>query len=327
VIDLTYQILIAVLLDLILGDPKWLPHPVRLIGWFAVRLEAIVRRLIRSERLAGLMVTLSIIIGTGLIAWLLLWVAASIHPVAVDVLSIVIIYTCIAARDLAVHAIRVRRPLIEGDLAEARRRVAMIVGRDTERLDEQGVARATVESVAENLVDGVTAPLFYAVLFGPVGAIVYKAINTLDSMFGYKNERYIRFGWSAARIDDVANFLPARLTAPPIAIAALLIGGRPVDTVRILVRDRKSHTSPNAGYSEAAFAGAMGVQLGGPSYYFGKEEPVEKPLIGDSLRPIEATDIGKAIRLMFATTGLFLAVMLGARALGEHFWLQGGWTL
>jgi adenosylcobinamide-phosphate synthase len=241
--------------------------------------------------------------------------------------AIVLIYTTIAAKDLAIHGLKVYRPLSAGDLAEARRQVSMLVGRDTERLDETGVARAAVESIAENVVDGVTAPLFFAALFGPIGAVVYRATNTLDSMFGYKNERYARFGWASARLDDVANYLPARLTGPLVALAALLLGERPIGSLRILLRDGKAHTSPNAGLPEAAFAGALGVQLGGPSFYFGQSEPVEKPTIGEPLQPLEAEHIRRASRLMIATAVLTAIALVGARAVGEHLWQQGGWAV
>jgi adenosylcobinamide-phosphate synthase len=327
VIDLKYQILIAVLVDLLLGDPRWLPHPVRLMGRVAGTLETVSRRLIRWPRLAGAVTTWSLILASGAAAWTVLFVAKQAHPFLGDVVAIVLIYTTIAAKDLAIHGLKVYRPLSAGDLAEARRQVSMLVGRDTERLDETGVARAAVESIAENVVDGVTAPLFFAALFGPIGAVVYRATNTLDSMFGYKNERYARFGWASARLDDVANYLPARLTGPLVALAALLLGERPIGSLRILLRDGKAHTSPNAGLPEAAFAGALGVQLGGPSFYFGQSEPVEKPTIGEPLQPLEAEHIRRASRLMIATAVLTAIALVGARAVGEHLWQQGGWAV
>ena len=179
------------------------------------------------------------------------------------------------------------RALAAGDIVEARRRVAAIVGRDTERLDEAGVIRAAVESVAESTVDGVTAPLFFAVVAGPVGAMVYRAINTLDSMFGHQDERYRDFGWAAARIDDLANYLPARLTAPLACLAAALLRQRPRSApCESLLRDGRNHASPNSGLAEAAMAGALGVQLGGAICYDG--QPLEKPTIGDPLMPLVA---------------------------------------
>lgn len=313
---LEYQILMAVALDLLLGDPRWLPHPVRGIAHVAVWFETIARRLFGSTRIAGLFAALATYSLVGATAWIAICVASAIDPLAGDVVSIIIIYTTIAARDLARHSMAVFRPLISGDLVEARRRVGAIVGRDTDGLDEAGVTRAAVESVAESTVDGVTAPLFFAVVAGPVGAIVYRAINTLDSMFGHQDERYCRFGWAAARIDDLANYIPARLTAPLICLAAALLRLRPGLAVRTLLRDGRKHSSPNAGLTEAAMAGALGVELGGPNYYDG--QLLEKPTIGQSIVPLAAHDIKLANALMFVTTGLLLALCLALRVGSLH---------
>ena len=221
---LEYQILLAVLLDLLIGDPRWRLHPVRLIGWLAAQLETVTRAVLPA-RAAGALTALAVIAAAGGAAWGLVRLAGAIHPYAADAVRIALIYTTIAARDLAQHSMSVYRALVQGDLPEARKRVGLIVGRDTADLDERGVTRAAVESVAESIVDGVTAPLFFAAIAGPVGAVVYRAVNTLDSMFGYRNERYLRFGWASARLDDAANFIPARLTAPLICLAALLLRG------------------------------------------------------------------------------------------------------
>jgi adenosylcobinamide-phosphate synthase len=319
-----YQILAALALDLLVGDPRWMPHPVKFIGRLALRLESPARRLMRGPRLAGVVVALAVVVLSGLAAWGLVRSAGTLHPLAGDFVSIMLIYWCIAARDLAAHARAVFRALVVGDIDEARRRVAMMVGRDTEQLDEAGVTRAAIESVAENMVDGVTAPLMFAAIFGPVGAIVYKAVNTLDSTFGYKNERYVQFGWASAKIDDLANYLPARLTAPLIAFAALLLRQRSANALRILARDHHRHGSPNAGYPEAAVAGALGVQLGGPSHYFGCEEPLQKPTIGDALVTLRKTHIGNTNALMYATTALFTAACICGRLAAEHLWHLNG---
>ncbi len=320
-IALPYQIMAAVLLDLLIGDPRWFPHPVRLIGRFAMVLERPARAIFRWPRLAGFLTALVVIAAAGFAAYGLIYLAGMWNPRAADVVSILLMYTCFAARDLAGHAAAVFRALADDDLAEARRRVGMMVGRDTQGLDKAGITRATVESVAENIVDGVTAPLLYAAVFGPVGAIVYKAINTLDSTFGYKNSPYPEFGWASARIDDVANYLPARLTAPLIAIAAFLLRQRPGGAVRILVRDRRKHDSPNAGYPEAAVAGALGVQLGGTSSYFDGRVTVEKPRIGDPAAPLNRTHIRNANRLMYLTAALFLIACVAGRVAGERTWM------
>lgn len=300
------QIFCAFGLDLLVGDPQWLPHPVRIIGRFAAALEVPLRKIIPNARAAGVIMVTLVLGVTGITTWLIVWSAGLLHPVLGDVAAIFLLYTTFAARDLADHSSRVRAALLSGDLSEARRRVGMIVGRDTERLDEPGVVRATVESVAENMVDGVTAPIFFAALGGPVGAMLYKAVNTLDSMFGHKNERYLHFGWAAARFDDLVNFIPARVTAPLMAVAAGILGLRARNAWRIFVRDGRKHASPNAGLTEAAVAGALGVQLGGLNYYDG--EAAEHPPIGDPLEPLEAGHIARVNRLMFVTA--FIALLI-----------------
>ena len=316
--NLTYQILAAVVLDLLVGDPRWLPHPVRCIGWLAQRLERPMRWLIRSEKAAGIVAVLLVVLIAGASAGGLIYIAGFFHPLAAALVSVLLIYTTIATHDLVRHSCAVFRALATGDLVQARRRVAKIVGRDTAHLDEAGVARAAVECVAESTVDGITAPLFFAILAGPVGAMMYRAINTLDSTFGYTNDRYIRFGWAAARLDDLANYLPSRITAPLMGCAAALLCQRPVQSWRILRRDGRKHASPNAGLPEAAMAGALGIQLGGASYYDG--ELLEKPAIGEPLVPIAAAHILTANAVMFVTLALFLALGLAVRVGVMHAW-------
>jgi adenosylcobinamide-phosphate synthase len=318
---LEYQILLAVLLDLLLGDPRRLPHPVRLIGRLAGRLETVTRAVLPA-RAAGIITALVVIAAAGGAAWGLVRLAGTIHPYAAVGVRIVLIYTTLAARDLARHSTNVYRALAAGDLPEARKRVSLIVGRDTADLDERDVTRAAVESVAESIVDGVTAPLFFAVIAGPVGAIIYRAINTLDSMFGYKNERYLRFGWASARLDDAANFIPARLTAPLICLAAWLLRRRAGQSWKVLRRDARNHTSPNSGFAEAAVAGALGVRLGGLNRYFGKPSP--KPTIGDPLVELEKEHIPAANALMFAGAGCCLAVFLAVRVGVLYLWAHWG---
>jgi adenosylcobinamide-phosphate synthase len=308
---LEYQILAAFALDLLLGDPRWLPHPVKIIGRFAAALEAPIRRTIPNARAAGVIAMAIVLCATGFAAFGLIHCATALHPLAGDIVSILLLYTTFAARDLASHANAVYRSLTDNNLAEARQRVGMIVGRDTARLDEREIVRATVESVAESLVDGVTAPLFFAMLGGPVSGMLYKAVNTLDSTFGYKDERYVQFGWSSARLDDIANFLPARLTAPLVAVAAALLGHNPLRSLCIWLRDGRKHASPNAGLAEAAVAGALGIQLGGLNYYGG--EPSKHPHMGDPLRPLERCDISRANALMLTTAALALLMFTAAR--------------
>ncbi|MEW6350346.1 MAG: adenosylcobinamide-phosphate synthase CbiB [Thermodesulfobacteriota bacterium] len=309
--NLELQICLAVLLDLIFGDPRWFPHPVKFMGRLAMALEAPARRAVRNPRAAGIMVATAVILATAAVALAVLEAARYAHPRVADAVSVVLIYTGIAARDLVDHSRAVWHALSEQNLEFARKKVGMICGRDTASLDEAGIARATVESVAENLVDGVTAPLFFAAVAGPVGMMVYKAVSTLDSTFGYKNERYIEFGWASARVDDVLAFIPARLTALCVPLGALLLRERPLGALRIFLRDRGKHPSPNAGQSEAAVAGALGVQLGGPSVYGGVT--THKPTLGDPVELLGGAHIRRANTLMLVTAGLVVAALLATR--------------
>jgi adenosylcobinamide-phosphate synthase len=308
---LEMQILAAIGLDLLWGDPRRLPHPVKGMGRLALALEAPLRSRIANPRLAGIVTATMVVAATAGVAALLLTAAHRLHPWAGDALSILLLSTCIAARDLATHAWRVLKALRLGNLELARQRIGWLVGRDTAPLDQAGVVRAAVESVAENTVDGVTAPLFWAVLLGPVGALAYKAASTLDSTFGYKNERYREFGWASARLDDLLNYLPARLTLPLTVAAAALLGLRFGESWRIARRDWRNHPSPNSGWSEAATAGALGIQLGGPVYRQGKL--TDMPWFGDTCEPLEPEHIGGAMRLMLLTSLLAALGFLGMR--------------
>lgn len=315
---LELQIVLALVLDAVIGDPRWLPHPVQGIGRASMALEKPMRRFIASETLAGLLTTLTVIASAGLLCWFLIMVMNAVSPMLGDAVSIVILYSGFAARDLSRHALNVKHALEADDLDSARRQVAMLVGRDTDKLDNAEVSRAAVESVAENTVDAVTAPLFFAIISGPVGVMAYKAINTLDSTFGYKNERYLHFGYFAAKIDDWANFLPARITALLTPVAATLFGFDARGSWLIFCRDRHNHPSPNGGQIEAAMAGALNVRLGGENSYFG--QPSILPYMGDNNRPLCAERIGESVRLMWAVSllmasfGLILRVGLGSLA-------------
>jgi adenosylcobinamide-phosphate synthase len=225
--------------------------------------------------------------------------------------SIYLLYACFAARDLLAHSSRVAAALKENDPARARIMVGMIVGRDTAGLEEEGVVRACVESVAENTVDGVTAPLFWAAVGGPLGALLYKAVSTMDSMFGYTNERYFHFGWAPARLDDLLNWVPARITGLLLVAAALILRMRPAGAWRVFFRDRLNHASPNSGHPEAAVAGALGIRLGGLSTYFGK--PVQKPVIGDDCCRPHAGHIKQAQDLLIAATVLTFLLFIWVR--------------
>lgn len=307
-IPLYLQIMLAILLDLLLGDPHWLPHPVQGIGWLALRLEVPLRRLITAERLAGVVALLLVVGSTTLIGLGLLKMASVIHPLVGNLVAVLLLYSCLATRSLHDHALAVYRPLVNDDLAAARQRVSWLVGRDTAGLDEGEISRAAVESVAENTVDGCTAPLLFACLFGPLGALAYKAISTLDSTFGYKNERYLQFGWASARLDDLVNLIPARLTALLVMPAAWLLRLDVKNAWRIFLRDRHNHPSPNGGQIESAVAGALGVRLGGINSYFGK--PSVRPYMGDPLQPLVARHVLKAVWLMWLSYGLTVVFVL-----------------
>ena len=307
------QIACALLLDAAVGDPRWLPHPAKLTGRLAASVEPMARRHAGDEKLAG-SVTAGLVAGSAALATALVaGTARRLHPRAGDAASILILWTTFAARDLADHALDVHTALERDDLAGARRLVGRMVGRDVSVLDEAGVVRAAVESVGENTVDGVSAPLFYAYLGGPVAAATYKAINTLDSTFGYRNQRYIRFGWASARSDDVANLLPARLTVIANFLAAALLGLRPVDVLRVCLRDGGKHASPNSGIAEASMAGALGVQLGGPLMRDGR--PFDYPTLGDYLQPLVRGHIKEAVRLMAVTAVVWTGLLAGGAAL------------
>ena len=313
---LPIQIAVAWLLDLLLGDPQWFPHPVRGIGLAISALERVLRWSRIPLRLAGVLLAATISLGCYLaIALGLAWLAR-LDVVVSRVVGTIVLYFCFATRCLAFEAKRIERLVRASDLTSARSQLALIVGRDTESLDESGVCRAVVETVAENSADGVVTPLLYAFVGGPALAMTYKAVSTLDSMVGYKNERYRQLGWASARLDDLFSLIPARLCALLLSLGAGLLRQRPLSAFRIALRDGRKHPSPNAGIPEAAFAGALGVQLGGPSTYSGVRS--EKPLIGDALAPVSADTVAAAVRLLFAASGCTLVaglVVLTALAL------------
>jgi adenosylcobinamide-phosphate synthase len=301
----------AVLLDWLLGDPRWLPHPVVLIGRLIAFLERWLRRLVPSERLAGVLLLVLTVGATVACGWGLLTLAAWLHPVAGLAVAVLLGWTCLAARSLHRESGLVAVALGRGDLPSARQALSYIVGRDTARLEEPEVWRGAVETVAENTSDGVIAPLFCLMLGGPVLALAYKAVNTLDSMVGYRNDRYLRFGWASARFDDLLNLVPARLTGLLMVLAAPLAGLSLTGAWRTMVRDGRNHSSPNSGIPEAAAAGALGVQLGGANVYFGK--PVVKPTIGEPLRPLDRRAWLGAVRLMYGAELLLVAGWLGIK--------------
>ncbi len=297
----------AFVLDLIVGDPQWAPHPVRGIGYIVDKMEAWVRSWARSERKlrwGGVILSLSIVLAVLVITTIILAICFAAAEWFGILASVVLAYTTIAVRDLYLQSWSVVKALKADDLTGARERLSMIVGRDTAELDADAVLRAVIETVAENLSDGVIAPLFYLALGGVPLAMAYKAASTLDSMLGYKNERYLHLGWFSARMDDVLNYVPARLTALLIAGAAYVLRLDPVSAWKIFRRDGDKHKSPNAGRPEAAMAGALGVRLGGPSYYQGLLS--DKPYIGDAVHPLDTDRVQEAEHVLFVASVLMV---------------------
>ncbi|MBI1953162.1 MAG: cobalamin biosynthesis protein CobD [Candidatus Omnitrophica bacterium] len=306
------RIVLAYGLDLLLGDPAWLPHPIRGLGWVIESSEAALRRLIRSELLGGILLVLLIGGGTwGLVGFVVGW-AARISPLFALGMEAAFLYICLSTKDLAVESWPVFRALERGDLPLARRKLSMIVGRDTGELDEPEVTRGTVETIGESLMDGVVSPLFYAAIGGVGLACCYKAVNTLDSMVGYRSSRYLRFGKASAAVDRCMNALPAWITAGLIAAAAGLLGLPGGGSLRAFLKNPRARQE-NSWIPEAAMAGALGVRLGGVNRYQGLA--VETPFLGEPLRPLGRAVIPQAIRVMWMASGLSLFAALGLAGL------------
>ena len=306
-----YAVLGGFVLDAIFGDPAWLPHPVVYMGKAISVLEKGLRARLpktpEGELWGGRILAFCLPVGTLALTSLVCIGAAALHPLLGLAVQMFWCGQALAAKGLVQESTNVYRELTKPDLPAARTAVSRIVGRDTQALTAEGVTKAAVETVAENASDGVIAPLLYMLLGGAPLALTYKAINTMDSMVGYKNTQYLYFGRAAAKLDDVANYLPSRIAALLWVAAAALTGNDARSAWRIWRRDRRNHASPNSAQTESACAGALGVQLAGPAYYFGEYYP--KPTIGDALRPIEPQDILRANRMMYAAS--ILAVVLG----------------
>ena len=314
-------ILLGFLLDLLLADPEWMPHPVVYMGRCITRLERTLRRRFpatpQGERAAGRVLAAVLPLGTLAVTLLVCLAARAVHPLLGLAVETLWCWQALAVRGLAKESRRVYERLAADDLPGARRAVGRIVGRDTQALSKEGVTKAAVETVAENFSDGVAAPLFYMLLGGAPLALGYTAVNTLDSMVGYKNDRYLHFGRTAAKLDDAVNYLPSRLAACLWIAAAALTGQDARGAWRIWRRDRRCHASPNSAQTESACAGALGVQLAGPAWYFGEYYP--KPTIGDARRPVEPQDILRANRMLYAAS--LLALGLGLFLLAGILWL------
>lgn len=313
--NILYAMLGGFALDWIFGDPAWLTHPVVIMGKAIAALESGLRKRLpktpHGERLAGLTMAIVLPVGTLLLTGGVCRALTAIHPALGFAAELLWCAQALAATGLAQESTNVYRQLQKDDLPAARQAVSRIVGRDTEALTREGVIRAAVETVAENASDGVIAPLFYMMLGGAPLALTYKAVNTMDSMVGYKNERYLHFGRAAAKLDDAANYLPSRIAALLWVAAAALTGNDAKGAWRIWRRDRRNHASPNSAQTESACAGALGVQLAGPATYFGQY--YDKPTIGDAARPIEPEDILRANRMMRVAGVLGLMAAAGIR--------------
>lgn len=294
-------------LDLLLGDPEWLYHPVCLIGRYISFMEKRLRARGGDLRRSAVFLTASTVLLTMAAAAALLWGLSLLGRVPLLIGMSLLNWMGIAVTCMAKEARGVARAL-EGGVEAGRRQVARIVGRDTQNLSEEEIIKATIETVAENTTDGVISPLLYAAIGGPVLLWGFKAASTLDSMVGYLDEKYRDIGWSSARLDDLLNFIPARITAALMCAAAVLTGMDGRNAWRVVRRDHANHRSPNCAWSEAAAAGALHIQLGGTHDYFGK--PVEKPTIGDNERAAQRGDIGRVNRLLYAASGLMLALIV-----------------
>ena len=299
------------ILDLIFGDPYWMPHPVRFIGNLISILEKVIRRFMpkikRGEYIGGIILTVMVVSISMVIPLVIILIAKTINKYLALIVESFMCYQILATKSLKVESMKVYDELAKNDLPSARKAVSMIVGRDTKDLTFSGVAKAAVETVAENTSDGIIAPMIFIAIGGAPMGFFYKAINTLDSMVGYKNERYINFGRFAAKLDDVVNYLPARISAYQMILSSFFLRYDYKNAFKIYKRDRYNHASPNSAQTESVCAGALDVQLAGNAYYFGKL--YEKPTIGDDIREINYDDIKKANRLLYCTSFISIVII------------------
>ena len=296
-------------LDLLFGDPRWLPHPIRFIGLAIEKVEAVLRRSsdgVLTSRIKGLSLWCVITGGTFIFYYGLKWLTYGLNFWLGVAVESIVIYQILAIKCLKDETMRVYYALEAEDMTSARKWISYLVTRNTSEMSEEEIVKATVETISENIVDGITSPLFFIMLGGGPLGMFYKAANTLDSMVGYKNEKYMSFGWASARLDDVLNYIPARLTGLIIVGVAYLFGYNGKNAWKILLRDRKNHASPNSPYSEAPAAGALEIQLGGRATYFGVTK--DKPTMGDALKPIHRSHIIKVNKLMVQTS--FVAIIM-----------------
>ena len=307
-------------LDLVFGDPKWMYHPVIFIGKTISFLEKNIRKILpktpTAELIGGGVLVLFTLVVSGGVPWIILYATGLIHPALQWATGAFMCYQLLAVKCLRDESMKVYNALKSGTIEDGRRAVSMIVGRDTQALDEKGVVKAAVETVAENFSDGVLAPMFYMLIGGPVLMFIYKGINTMDSMVGYKNDRFLYFGRCAAKLDDVANYIPSRLAGLMLILAAYVGRFSGKDARRIFLRDRRKHASPNSAQTESAAAGALQIQLAGNAYYFGKLH--EKQFIGDPVREIEVDDIKRMNNLMYIASTLSVVLFTAAGLIAAY---------
>lgn len=319
-----YLLLSAYIVDRIVGDPRWIPHPVVLMGKGIVWLEKAIRRCFTNERqlkLAGLLFPLVFVAGSYGLVRLLLEFFRWFHPWIAWVAEIWLISTTVATKGLANAGLEIYQSLSQGKIEQARKALSMVVGRDTENLDESEISRGAVETVAENIVDAIVSPLFFAAIGGAPLAMAYRAANTLDSMVGYKNEKYQNLGWASAKWDDLLNYIPARIAALLLVAASWMQGWNSKRCWETIRRDARLHPSPNSGFTESGIAGALGIQLGGLNYYQGI--PSHRAEMGEALRRIEALDIVRTVSLMKLLSILFIFLCLGGMIAIQSFSLGG----
>lgn len=298
------SIVLAFLFDLIFGDPRKFPHPVKFIGFLASKFEPFFRKKIKNEKIAGTFFAVSIILVTLILTSSLVIGFYFINIYLSFFIAFFLIYTAIAYKDLKIESLKVLNSLKNNNIVEARKNLSMIVGRDTQNLNEDEIIRATVETIAENLVDGILSPIFYAFAGNAIFTLIFKAVSTLDSTVGYKNEKYKYFGTASAKIDDILNFIPARISLILIPIASFICKKDWKNSLKIALRDRNKNPSPNSGIPEAAFAGALGISLGGLNFY--NKIPVYKPKIGDAKKDLDQKDIIDALKITTVSTILFI---------------------
>ncbi|WP_196001724.1 adenosylcobinamide-phosphate synthase CbiB [Clostridium sp. 1001271B_151109_B4] len=305
------EIILGFLLDLIIGDPQNPIHPIRIIGALCKKVEEFFRNILKTYlKVAGLLTWIVVISVVFIFNYLLIKVTYNISPIISMILGAIMIYFCISTKALKDEGLKVVKYVIKDDIEGARRQLSYIVGRDTQSLGKEEILKAVVETVAENMSDGVIAPLFYAGIGGAPLAFLYKAVNTMDSMFGYKNDKYIEFGYFPAKLDDVFNYIPARLSGYFIGVVSFILGLDYKNSFKIYKRDKNNHSSPNSAHPEAAVAGALNVQLGGANYYFGKL--VEKPTIGDDIEKIDIDKVNNTNNILYGSSilGCVMAIII-----------------